>query len=126
MSKSAVKSYAMFGVGTPPNRVPGQDMATSQTSDVSVIQRMDNVEILVSWTGASPVGTLTVERSHDQIIWRALDFGTAIPISGNSGHHEIDITQLAAPFIRCVYTAVSGAGTIFADISSKSLSGGAN
>lgn len=126
MAKAALKGYAMFGTGQGASRIAGVSMATSQTSDITTIERMDNIEILVSWTGTSPVGTLTVQRSPDQVTWYPLDFGSSIPISGNTGTHEIYINQLATPYIECVYTAVSGTGIITASISTKSLSGGAN
>lgn len=129
MAKSMVSNWPMFGVGVPPNRVPGADMSVSQISDVSSISRQDNFDIIVNWTGTSPVGTLAVEISHDQLIWIPLDFSggglIAVPVTGNSGNHSFPINQYAGPFIRLHYVATSGVGTIFASLAMKSLSGGA-
>ncbi len=102
----------------------GANLATAATtSSITETQYMDNIGIVLNWTGTSPVGVISIEVSNDQIVWNALDFGQAIPISGNSGSHIIEITQLPFTYLKAVYTKTSGVGTLFASIALRQVGG---
>lgn len=83
----------------------------------------DNQGIIVTWTGTSPVGVLTFEVSNDGLTWVALDFGTPIAISGNSGNHLVNINQISCSNLRATYTKTSGTGVLLASLTSKQCGG---
>lgn len=95
-------------------------MASNITSEVVSTKNLDKASIHVSWTGSSPVGTLTVQaRNGENDSYRTLDFGSAISVSGNSGEHELIFTELPFSDIKMTYTRTSGTGTMSAYIHSK-------
>src|SRR5690242_4257545 len=111
--KNVVAEWAMFGN-------EGASMASSQTSQVTTIQYMDNVGIILSWAGSSPVGEVFVDVSNDNFVsFETLNFGANIDISGNSGQHLISMNQLPFGFIRIRYVRASGSGILLATLSSK-------
>lgn len=82
-----------------------------------------------SWTGAAPVGTVTVEISNDYSknadgsvrnpgTWTQIYFslnGTpsnSAPVTGSPGTGFIDIDAMSAYAIRTIYHRVSGTGTL--------------
>jgi hypothetical protein len=102
----------------------GADMSqASVTSNVTRTEYLDNVGIILSWTGTSPVGTLAIQASTDNTTWVALDFGSTISISGNTGTHILNINQVPFSYLRAVYTKTSGTGTLTALLSSKQVGG---
>lgn len=119
--------------GSPANSA---DMSANITSAPTVLQSISQVCYSVSWTGTSPVGTISVQASNDYSIdpngqvnnpgtWATMTLQyngsavTSIPVTGNSGNGLIDITDTAAYAIRLVYTAGSGTGTLQAIVSGK-------
>jgi len=111
-------------------------MATSLISAVTVIQNLSMISYGVSWAGATPVGTLSVQVSNDYSqnsdgsvrnagTWNTvvLNVGgtpsTTIPVSGNTGNGFIDVDQIAAYAMRLIYTAGSGTGLIQATVNAK-------
>jgi len=119
--KDALISWKMFSPDP-------TDLSTDQTSQYTNIQFLDNVGITVLWTGTSPVGQITVQGSNDPnngvtapTNWVDLDFGSTINISGNSGGHLININQRSFGWIRMIYTAVSGTGTMSATLNATQL-----
>lgn len=118
------------------NATTGQSMAGSLTSVVSVLSNLSMCSYGVSWSGSSPVGTLSVQVSNDYSLnpdgsthnagtWNNLPFSisgtpvTVIPISGNTGNGFIDVDELAGYAIRLVYTFGSGTGTLSATFTGK-------
>ena len=101
------------------------DMSGSLTSVITDVQFQDNVGIIVSWSGTTPVGTLTVEVANqvkddpDSLIWDELDFGATISVSGNTGQHSLNIQSLPYTKIRLKYNRASGTGTLNAILTSK-------
>lgn len=76
-----------------------------------------------SWTGSTPIGSITVEVSDDYSqnsdgsvknsgTWNELPLSDTTDISGNTGNGLIDIDQLGTYAIRTKYTRVSGTGTL--------------
>lgn len=105
-------------------------MAGNITSLVTVISNISMMSYSYSWSGTSPVGTITVEVSNDYTQnaqggvanaghWEQLSLSNAAAVSGNTGTGYIDIDQLGAYAIRTVYTAVSGTGTLQAIFKGK-------
>lgn len=111
------------------------------TSPVTNIAYLDDIGIQFNWTG-SPVGGFQVQVSADYAQdnngnvtnagnWVPLTFtyfngtsnvtATSIPTSVGSPIY-IDLALLSAPWIRAVYTNVSGSGTLNAFITAKAIS----
>lgn len=122
--KDGLVGFLMFGAS-------GADMSQALvTSSITGINWMDNAGILLSWTGTSPVGAFTIEVSNDYNlstqnagIWVALDFGSTIAISGNTGTHILSMNQLPYTYMRAKYTKTSGTGTLTAVLSTKQVGG---
>ena len=74
------------------------DISTNQTSDIVYIPYLDNLGIIVEWSGTAPVGEIDVQVANQQtnpntsIIWTSL-FSNSIPVTGNTGSHTISGTQ---------------------------------
>ncbi len=104
-------------------------MAASIISSPSSIQFLDNVCYQAVWSaGATPVGVLSVQVSVDYEPeknisgnWDTVILPITPAVSGNSGTYTIDLTQLAAPWCRLVYTRTSGTGTLNAFMSAKEV-----
>lgn len=118
------------------------DMSTaSLTSAVTNIQFLDNIGLQLNFTG-SPTGTFEVQVSSDyaqdgqgnvqvagnwipliMTYWDGATFVTTgdIPTSVGSPIY-LDLALLSAPWIRVVYTRVSGSGTLNSFITAKSVS----
>jgi hypothetical protein len=112
-------------------------MSADITSLPTIIQQLSMVSYAVSWAGAVPIGTISVEASNDYSlypdstvnnpgIWNPIPFVlngtsvvTAIPVAGNSGNGFIDIDQHGAYALRLIYTATSGTGQLQVVINGK-------
>lgn len=99
-------------------------MATSQTSRAVEIKNQDNIGLQVTWAGA-PTGAFSVQISSDHIEdiegniqvaghWVTLPLSPAVTASGTPDDAYIDLNQMSAQYVRLVYTAASGAGTMTA------------
>lgn len=106
------------------------DMSGSLTSAVTVIQKMTMMSYSYSWSGSSPVGTVSVQVSNDYELnpdgtlknagtWNTIFFldssGTVVTsfaVSGNTGNGGVDVDQTGFYAIRTVYTRASGSGTL--------------
>lgn len=121
------------------------DMSTAAiTSQVTSIQFMDDVGLQLNWTG-SPVGTFQIQVSLDYnqdassppnvtntgnwvaltlTYWNGADFvtDTEIPTSVGSPIY-LDLALLSAPWIRAVYTKISGSGTLNGYLTAKQFGG---
>ncbi len=111
------------------------DMSADITSAPTILQSLTMVNYAVSWTGTSPVGTVSVEASNDCTVnaeggvsggtWNPLPLDlngvtvTTIPVTGNTGNGMIDIDGLAAYAVRLKYTFTSGVGTLTVVVTGK-------
>ena len=95
-------------------------MASSLTSPAVGIQFLDNVGIMASWTG-TPTGTFAVQVSVDTVTWVPITLSPAITASGSADQAYFELNQLSAPYIRLVYTASSGSGTLNALVTAKMI-----
>ena len=119
-----------------PQQVLSASMATNKISAVTILQSLTKLSYGISWTGTTPVGTVSVQASNDYSLnpngvtvdnagtWTTLTLEyngglvTTVPVSGNSGNGFIDVTT-GAYAVRLIYTAASGTGTIVATIVGK-------
>lgn len=102
------------------------DMSGNINGTPTNVEMKDRLLYYLEWTGATPVGTVVIEVNNDDIepespanlnpVWRALDFGSTISISGNTGNHTILIQQVTWKWIRARYVFGSGIGTLDAYI----------
>jgi hypothetical protein len=106
------------------------NMASNIIGTPTIISNVSMVSYGFSWSGSTPVGTVSVQASNDYELgadgktvlnagtWNTLtlNYGgsavTTIPLSGNTGNGLIDIDALAAYAVRPIYTASSGTGTM--------------
>lgn len=110
-------------------------MSGNITGAVTLIQKISMLSYAYSWSGTSPVGTVSVQVSNDYSIlpngtvnnagtWNTLTLNvggslvTTIPVSGNTGNTFVDIDS-GAYAIRTIYTAISGTGTLQCTINGK-------
>ena len=113
-------------------------MAGNITSLPVVILDLYALSYGLSWTGSSPVGTISVQGSNDFYqnpeggiqnagTWSTLtlNYGgsavTSIPISGNSGNGVIDVTATGIYAVRLIYTATSGTGSLTVTMVAKEI-----
>lgn len=101
-----------------------QSMASSLTSTAVEVKNQDNVGFQLHWTG-SPTGTFSVQVSSDHMQdiegnitvpgnWITLPLSPGIVASGAPDDAYIDLNQLSAQYVRVVYTAASGTGSLTA------------
>lgn len=119
--------------GSPAN---GSSMAGNITSAPTVLAQKTVCSYSYSWTGTSPVGTISVQSSNDFSLnamggvansgtWNTMTFNSggsavsSLAVSGNTGNGQIDITMTGVYAIRTVYTFSSGTGTLNATIVAK-------
>ncbi len=120
-----------------PNTViaAGDMSAASVTSVATILQSITSLNYAVTWSGTSPIGTLTVQASDDYKAdggtvlnagtWNVVPLNlagasvTSIPITGNTGNGMIDIDGIAAYAVRLLYTKTSGTGTLVAVVTGK-------
>ncbi len=109
------------------------NMAFNITSNVTIINNLSMMSYSYSWTGSSPVGTVSVQVSDDYLLgangtsvlnagtWNTLPLssGNTVAVSGNTGNGAIDILQTGFYAIRTVYTATSGTGTLQVEYQGK-------
>jgi hypothetical protein len=112
------------------------NMSNDITSAVTVLQSISGVSYGISWTGSSPIGTLSLEVSNDYALepngtvknagtWAVVPLdvnGTTsdtIDVSGSTGNGFIDVDIMMAYAIRLIYSADSGSGTMTATIMGK-------
>ena len=101
------------------------DASGNQTSPIVYVPFLDNVGIIVAWSGSSLDGELSVEVSNQQenpqesMQWAKLDFGGPILIVGDSGDHLINCNNVPFNALRLQYAANSGTGTLSAILQVK-------
>jgi len=116
--------------------ISAQSMASSITGTPTIMLRMSMASYSFSWSGTSPVGTISIQVSDDYAedsagkvsnagTWNSLPLSlsgslvTSIPVSGNTGQGFVDVDSLSAYAIRPIYTAASGTGSLTALVSGK-------
>jgi hypothetical protein len=112
------------------------DMSGSLNGKPSIINELSMMSYAFSWSGSSPVGTVSVQVSNDYALnpgggvanagtWNTLTFNyggsptTNIPLTGNTGNGLVEILQTGAYAIRPVYSFTSGTGNLTAVFTAK-------
>lgn len=115
---------------------------TTLTSAVTAITGMDNIGFQFDWTG-SPVGTfqILVSSNHNEDeLQNTVTTGTWVPVmvtyydtvtqdfittpsvpTSVGSPIFVDVTQTAAPYIKCAYTNASGSGTLNVTVCGKNI-----
>lgn len=115
----------------PVHIVKAQSMASSVTSTPTNVQYLDNVTYFATWTG-TPTGTFNVQASLDYQpgsggtvlnagTWSNLSLSASVAAAGAADTALFDLNELPFPWIRLVYTAVSGSGTLDLWVSGKAV-----
>jgi len=105
---------------TPYDIVVDGDMSSTITGESTNILYTDRVSYQIKYTG-TPTGTFSVQVSNDEETWEDLTLSVSVTATGSADNHFIDC-ETGASFIRLVYTASSGAGTLQAILVAKSIS----
>jgi hypothetical protein len=112
------------------------DMSGNITGTPTIIDKLSMLSYEFDWSGASPVGTVSVQVSNTYSLnpygsvdnpgmWSTvvLNYGgsavTSIPISGNTGTGFVDIDATGAYAMRVIYTFTSGTGTLNVTLNAK-------
>ncbi len=120
----------------PQQVISAGDMSDDIVSDPTILQSLSKLSYAMSWTGTSPVGTVSVEGSNDYSLdcngnvlnagtWSVLTLQvnglptTTVTITGNTGSGIIDITDTAIYALRLIYTAGSGVGSLTTYVTGK-------
>lgn len=108
-----------------------QSMASTITSAAVEVKNQDNVGFQMKWIG-TPTGTFAFQVSMDHLEdnegnivvagnWITLPVTPAIAAVGSADTAYVDLNQLSAMYVRIVYTASSGSGTLDAYIAAKGV-----
>lgn len=106
------------------------NMSSNITSISTIIQNLSMLSYAVTWSGTTPVGTVSVQASNDYSqnsdgsisnpgTWNTLPLSSTTTVSGNTGNGFIDIDAQAGYALRFVYTAGSGTGSMNVTASGK-------
>lgn len=108
----------------PVNLLNAGDLSGDLTSKPLIVEMESLVSFSITWSGSSPVGTLTVEVSDDYSLnatggiknagtWNTLPTSPAsLAVSGGAGHDFFNLANIAAYAIRVKYVHTSGTGTL--------------
>lgn len=97
-------------------------MSADFTSDVVETKLQDNIGIQLKWSG-TPTGVFSFQISMNYVKdslgnvlnagdWVNLVLDPIILANGIADNAYIDFNQLSAPWLRVVYTATSGSGSL--------------
>jgi hypothetical protein len=129
-SRTQLEPHPVIGVFKGHDSGVSGNMASNITSLVTVIQKLSLVSYSCTWTGTSPVGTVTVQVSNDYSLnpdgsvsnpgtWNTLPTDGTGSVSGNTGNGFVDVDAQAGYALRLQYTATSGTGTMTAIVAGK-------
>lgn len=96
------------------------DMSGNLVSAFTDIRWMDNIVLYLSFIG-TPTGTFGVQVSPDNVTWYNLTLVPSATASGAPGNTRIALMQLPDPYIRMIYTASGGAGSLTTTIAGKMI-----
>lgn len=97
-------------------------------NDPTEVQLMDNIGIILNWTG-TPVGEFEIYVSNKEqkpsvaADYVKLDFGATIAINNAQSSHLIYINQIPYKWIAIKYVFTSGNGTLEAIMNNRMVGG---
>jgi hypothetical protein len=97
--------------------VSNGDMSADITSSVVDVSEIKSIAVQASWSGSSPVGTLHIQASLDNVTYTNLTAGSSI--SGNTGSVVVNYPDYAFKYVRLFYDVTSGTGTLQCSIAGK-------
>lgn len=120
----------------PQTVITAGSMAGNLISIPTILQSLNEFSYQVTWSGTTPVGTVSIQGSNSYALnpngtvlnagtWTTLTVSvsgtptTTLPISGNTGSGVIDGTPTSLYAVRLIYTAGSGTGSLTAIINAK-------
>lgn len=113
--------------------INGQSMAASFNGTPTNFQFFDNLTFQLSWTGASPAGTIGIQVSNNfdsrfpnNATWSDLQDPPGTPVTiipdGSAGNGVFDLNQLGGMWVRIVYTTTGGSvGSLTSTLTAKGL-----
>lgn len=127
MAYNLLKTYPIIGGAS---SVSG-DMSASITSSVIEVKEQDNIGFQASWTG-TPVGGVSLQVSMDFArdlngnvtnpgTWTTITIGPLVTAAGTPDNAYIELNQISTPYVRMVYTRISGTGTMTANVTGKGI-----
>lgn len=89
------------------------DISSDVAGDWIDVSNLTKVSFSFVWSGTSPVGDLFVQVANDPDYSDAqnVTLSATLSVSGNSGTHFADLTEIGARFVRLRYVATSGTGS---------------
>lgn len=96
--------------------INGAAMTANISSGAQNIQECTHFAVQSTWSGTSPVGSLTVQASNDGINWDTVD---TFAVSTNSGTHVYNSPLVGYVYTQVNYTFTSGTGTLTSLLSQK-------
>lgn len=120
-----------YNLLNPVHIITAQSMATSITSEPVEVKLQDDIGVQLHWTG-TPTGTFQFQVSMDYLEdsmgnvinpgrWITVPVTPAITATGAGDDAYVDLVQISAPYIRVMYTSVSGVGTLDAFVNGKGI-----
>lgn len=97
----------------------GVSMATNITGSSYDVSNLSDLAIDSIWTG-TPTGTIKLQASNNGTDWIDVPSMTASP-AGAAGNARWALADFADKFVRVVYTAVSGAGSVYSILNGKGI-----
>ena len=109
-------------------------MSADITSDAISCAYLDNLSIQLDWSG-TPDGSFKVQASNDHeevnqggvaVVtipgsWVDIPLSTTITATGSADDAQIALNQIPGPYVRVVYTASSGTGSLNCFVSGKGI-----
>ncbi len=84
-------------------------LAVTTAGEATVCEYLDRVIYDIDWANGNALNAaITIEKSHDGIIWHELEFATPSTLSGASGSHTLIITSITWKYIRPKVTFTAG------------------
>jgi hypothetical protein len=95
------------------------DVSTATiTSSTLEVKEIRTFAVQAVWSGASPLGTLSIQGSNDGTNFKELS-GGSIAVSGNTGNDLKNFPDCGYAYVQAVYTKTSGTGTITVTVNGK-------
>lgn len=115
---------------SPYSVITNASMATTVTSQVTVVQNVSVLSYDISWTGTAPVGQLFAQSSNtysqnaDGTVansgnWNNLPLSMNATVSGATGSGIIEVDCSGTYAIRIQYIPASGVGVLNATVAGK-------
>lgn len=120
-----------YNILNPIQVVTSGDMSSSITSTPVEVKYQDNIGVQLHWTG-TPTGSFAFEVSmnyskdiNGNVVntgnWVVLPVSPSISAAGSADDAYVDLNQISARYVRVVYTAASGSGTLDVFVNAKGV-----